>query len=86
MLYTGFSLVSGFVIPLIVAVVLGMVFEPVASAAEPGHAPTGRLAAGARGPGRGGGLRGRHRGVGIIDQGPEIIDQLQKPSTSSVTG
>ncbi|MFV2062272.1 MAG: hypothetical protein ACC726_02020, partial [Chloroflexota bacterium] len=30
MLYTGITAFSGFVIPLIVAVVLGMVFEPVA--------------------------------------------------------
>jgi len=77
MLYTGFSLVSGFVIPLIVAIVLGMVFEPVAkllSRAMPRQLASmlvlvglGVVAAFAVGI----------VAIGIIDQGPEIIDQLQ---------
>lgn len=77
MLYTGFSLVSGFVIPLIVAVVLGMVFEPVAnvlSRVMPRQIASllvlvglGVLAVFAVGV----------VVVGIIDQGPEIIDEMQ---------
>lgn len=77
MLYTGFSLVSGFVIPLIVAVVLGMVFEPVAnvlSRVVPRQLASmlvlvglGMVAVFAVGV----------VAIGIIDQGPEILDQLQ---------
>jgi predicted PurR-regulated permease PerM len=77
MLYTGFSLVSGFAIPLIVAIVLGMVFEPVAnvlSKAMPRQFAALLVLAGLA-------VMAVFAvvivGLGIIDQGPEIIDQLQ---------
>ncbi len=77
MLYTGFSLVSGFGVPLIVAVVLGMIFAPVADVL--GRMMPRQLASLAV-------LAGLailiviSIGVvvaGIIDQGPEIIDEMQ---------
>jgi predicted PurR-regulated permease PerM len=77
MLYTGFSLISGFVIPLIVAVVLGMIFEPVANVlgrVMPRQAASLTVLIGL------GVLVAVAVGVvvaGIIDQGPEIIDEMQ---------
>jgi putative heme transporter len=77
MIYTGFSLVSGFVIPLIVAVVLGMIFEPVArllNRVMPRQAASLSVLVGL------GVLMVVAIGVvvaGIIDQGPEIVAQLQ---------
>ena len=72
MLYTGFSLVSGFVIPLIVAIVLGMVFEPVAnvlSRVMPRQVASLLVLVGL-------GVLAAFAvvivGLGIIDQGPEI--------------
>ena len=75
--YLGFSTFSSFILPLIVAVVLGMIFEPVASLlarAMPRQLASmlvligiGVLAA----------VIVVIVAVGIIDQGPEIIDQTQ---------
>jgi predicted PurR-regulated permease PerM len=77
LLYMGFSAFSGFVLPLIVAAVLGMVFEPVASllarvmprqfASLLVLVGIGVLAVVAIGV----------VVIGIIDQGPEIVDQTQ---------
>ena len=77
MLYTGISAISGFVIPLIVAAVLGMVFEPVATLLARmmprqiasllvliGLMVLAVVAIGVV-------------AVGILDQGPEIVDQFQ---------
>jgi predicted PurR-regulated permease PerM len=76
-LYTGFSTFSSFILPLIVAAVLGMVFEPVPSllarvmprqlASLLVLAGIGVLAVVAVGV----------VVVGIADQGPEIIEQTQ---------
>ena len=75
--YLGFSTFSSFILPLIVAVVLGMIFEPVASLlarAMPRQLASmlvligiGVLAA----------VIVVIVAVGIIEQGPEIIDQTQ---------
>jgi predicted PurR-regulated permease PerM len=77
LLYMGFSAFSGFVLPLIVAAVLGMVFEPVASLlarAMPRQVASLLVLMGI------GVLAAVSIGVvviGIIDQGPEIVDQTQ---------
>jgi predicted PurR-regulated permease PerM len=77
LLYTGFSTFSSFILPLIVAVVLGMVFEPVASALArvmPRQLASILVLLGI------GVLAVFVIGVvvvGIIDQGPEILDQTQ---------
>ena len=77
LLYMGFSAFSGFVLPLIVAAVLGMVFEPVASLlarAMPRQVASLLVLVGI------GVLAAVSIGVvviGIIDQGPEIVDQTQ---------
>ena len=77
MAYTGISAISSFVVPLVVAVVLGMIFEPVASMLA--RALPRQLASLLV-------LLGLcvvtivAVGVvvfGVIDQGPEIIDQFQ---------
>ena len=75
--YTGFSTFSTFILPLVVAVVLGMIFEPVASLlgrVMPRQIASllvligiGALAAVAIGV----------VVIGIIDQGSEIVDQTQ---------
>ncbi|HSM34028.1 MAG TPA: AI-2E family transporter [Anaerolineae bacterium] len=77
MIYTGLSAISGFVLPLIVAIVLGMVFEPVArllSRVIPRQAASllvlvgiGVLAV----------VAIAVVVIGVIDQGPEIVDQTQ---------
>ena len=77
MIYTGLSAISGFVLPLIVAIVLGMVFEPVArllSRLIPRQAASllvlvgiGVLAV----------VAIAVVVIGVIDQGPEIVDQTQ---------
>ena len=77
MIYMGISAISGFVLPLAVAAVLGMVFEPVATLLArvmPRQIASllvlvgiGVLAAVAIGV----------VVIGIIDQGPEIIDETQ---------
>ncbi|MFV2064919.1 MAG: AI-2E family transporter, partial [Chloroflexota bacterium] len=77
MLYMGITAFSGFVIPLIVAVVLGMVFEPVAGLLGRimprqlasllvliGLVALAVVAIGVV-------------VIGIIDQGPEIVEQMQ---------
>jgi len=77
LLYMGFSTFSSFVLPLIVAAVLGMVFEPVASLlarAMPRQVASLLVLVGI------GVLAAVSIGVvviGIIDQGPEIVDQTQ---------
>ena len=77
MLYVGISAISGFVIPLLVAVVLGMVFEPVASLLA--RVMPRQLASLLV-------LAGLCVGavvaigvvvIGVIDQGPEIVAQFQ---------
>ena len=75
--YMGFSTFSTFILPLVVAIVLGMIFEPVASlfarvmprqfAALLVLVGIGVLAAVAIGI----------VVIGIVDQGPEIVDQTQ---------
>lgn len=77
MIYTGLSAISSFVLPLIVAIVLGMVFEPVArllSRVMPRQAASllvligiGALAV----------VAIAVVVIGVIDQGPEIVDQTQ---------
>ncbi len=77
MIYFGLSAISGFVLPLVVAVVLGMVFEPVASAAArvmPRQVASLLVLAGICV------LAVVAIGVvvfGVIDQGPEIVAQTQ---------
>ena len=77
LLYMGLSTFSGFILPLIVAVVLGMVFEPVASLLArvmPRQIASLLVLVGI------GVLAVVAIGVvviGIIDQGPEIIDETQ---------
>jgi predicted PurR-regulated permease PerM len=75
--YTGFSTFSTFILPLVVAVVLGMIFEPVASLL--GRVMPRQLASLLVLIGIGA-LAVVALGVvviGIIDQGPEIVDQTQ---------
>jgi putative heme transporter len=77
MIYTGLSAISGFVLPLIVAIVLGMVFEPVArllSRVIPRQVASllvlvgiGVLAV----------VAISVVVIGVIDQGREIVDQTQ---------
>ncbi|MEA2025932.1 MAG: AI-2E family transporter [Chloroflexota bacterium] len=77
LLYMGFSTFSGFILPLIVAVVLGMVFEPVATLLArvmPRQLASMLVLVGI------GALAVVVIGVvvvGIIEQGPEIIDESQ---------
>ncbi len=77
LLYTGFSTFSSFILPLIVAVVLGMIFEPVASVLA--RVMPRRIASLLV-------LVGiivlavvvvAIVVIGVIDQGPEIVDQTQ---------
>ena len=75
--YTAFSTFSTFILPLVVAVVLGMIFEPVASLL--GRVMPRQLASLLVLIGIGA-LAVVALGVvviGIIDQGPEIVDQTQ---------
>lgn len=78
MLYVGISTISAFVIPFVVAIVLGMIFEPVASLATRvmpkqlasvlvllGLVVVAAIAIGVV-------------VVGVVDQGPEIVDQFQR--------
>jgi len=75
--YTAFSTFSTFILPLVVAVVLGMIFEPVASflgRVMPRQLASLLVLIGI------GALAVVALGVvviGIIDQGPEIVDQTQ---------
>ncbi len=77
LLYMGLSAFSGFILPLIVAVVLGMVFEPVASLLArvmPRQFASLLVLVGI------GALAVVAIGIvviGIIDQGPEIIEESQ---------
>jgi predicted PurR-regulated permease PerM len=75
--YTGFSTFSTFILPLIVAVVLGMIFEPVASLMArilPRQIAALLVLAGIFVVAI---VAVAIVVIGIIDQGPEIVDQTQ---------
>jgi predicted PurR-regulated permease PerM len=77
MIYMGVTAISGFVVPLVVAIVLGMVFEPLASGLSrlmPRQLAAILVLAGLMAVAV---VVVGVVAIGIIDQGPEIIDQFQ---------
>ncbi len=77
MIYTGLSAISGFVLPLIVAIVLGMVFEPVArrlARVMPRQVASLLVLIGIAAMAV---VAIAVVVIGVIDQGSEIVDQTQ---------